>query len=144
MFCREAAAQLRSHQEEIQSLGAGIVAIGTGNREFATAFVRDEQIAFPVLLDEKGEAAKAFELSSTSVIGLLKPSVFAGRSRARAAGHVQKRSGPRVLQLGATLVVAPGGDVVYEHRDSDTADHAPISELLAALRAWEGNGPAHS
>jgi peroxiredoxin len=125
---------LRRHQDEIEKLGARIVAIGTGNPDFAAAFVRDEQIEFPVLIDQDAEAAKAIELASLSVIGLLKPSLFAARNRAREAGHKQKKTGARPLQLGATLVVAPGGEVIYEYRDRDTGDHAPMEEVVAALR----------
>lgn len=125
---------MRRHQEEIEEAGARIVAVGTGNREFAAAFVRDEAIRFPVLIDEHAEAAKAIELGRTSALGLLKPSVFAGRRRAAAAGHTQKRLGERPMQLGATLVVAPGDEVRYSHMDSDVADHAPVEEILAALR----------
>ena len=126
---------MRRHQSEIEATGARIVAIGTGNRQFAAAFVHDESIRFPVLVDDKAEAAKAIELGRTSALGLLKPSVFAGRRRAASAGHTQKRLGERPMQLGATLVIAPGGEVLYQHMDDDVADHAPIKEILEALGA---------
>ena len=126
---------MRRHQPEIEKAGARIVAVGTGNQQFAAAFVHDEAIRFPVLIDDKAEAAKAIELGRTSALGLLKPSVAIGRLRATAAGHRQKRLGERPMQLGATLVIAPGGEVLYSHMDSDVADHAPIEEVLAALGA---------
>ena len=125
---------MRRHQDEIEATGAGIVAVGTGNRQFAAAFVRDESIRFPVLVDEEGDAAKAVKLGRSSAFGLFKPSVVLGRRRAAAAGHMQKRLGSRPMQLGATLVVASGGDLLYSHFDSDVADHAPIEEILGALR----------
>ena len=124
---------MRRHQEEIEAAGARIAAIGTGNLQFAAAFVRDESIRFPVLVDEEGQAAKAVGIGRTSALGLLKPSVVLGRRRAAAAGHTQKRLGARPMQLGATFVVAAGGEVLYSHMDSDVADHAPIGEVLAAL-----------
>lgn len=124
---------MRRHQKEIEEAGAGIVAVGTGNRQFAAAFVHDEAIRFPVLVDDRAEAAKAIKLGRSSALGLLKPSVFSGRKRASAAGHSQKRLGERPMQLGATLVIRPGGEVAYAHMDSDVADHAPIDEVLAAL-----------
>ena len=111
------------------------MAVGTGNRQFAAAFVRDESIRFPVLVDDDAAAAKAVGLGRTSALGLLKPSVFAGRRRAASAGHSQKRLGERPMQLGATLVVAPGGEVRYQHMDEDVADHAPIEEILEVLAA---------
>lgn len=125
---------MRRHQTEIEEAGARVVAIGTGNRQFAAAFVHDESIRFPVLVDDRAEAAKAIELGRTSALGLMRPSVIAGRIRAGAAGHSQKRLGERPMQLGATLVIAPGGEVLYAHMDSDVADHAPVEEVLAALR----------
>lgn len=126
---------MRRHQPEIERAGARIVAIGTGNRQFAAAFVHDEAIRFPVLIDDGAEAAKAIQLGRTSALALLKPSVITGRRRAAAAGHTQKRLGERPMQLGATLVIGPGGEVLYAHMDSDVADHAPVSEVLAALGA---------
>ena len=126
---------MRRHQAEIEEAGARIVAIGTGNQQFAAAFVHDEAIRFPVLIDDKAEAAKAINLGRTSALGLLKPSVVTGRFRASAAGHTQKRLGERPMQLGATLVIAPGGEVLYSHMDSDIADHAPVEEVLAVLRS---------
>ena len=125
---------MRRHQEEIEEAGGRIVAVGTGNRQFAAAFVHDESIRFPVLIDEEAKAAKAAQLGRTSALGLLKPSVFAGRARAAAAGHSQKRLSERPMQLGATFVIAPGNEMLYSHMDSDVADHAPVEEVLAALR----------
>jgi hypothetical protein len=46
-----------------------------------------------------------------------------------------KKSGKRVNQLGATFVLGPGSRVRYEHIDIHTADHAPLAEVLGALRA---------
>jgi len=126
---------LRRHQPDFERAGAGIVAIGTGNQQFAAAFVRDEAIPFPVLIDDRAKAAEAIELGRTSAFALIKPSVISGRRRAGAAGHSQKGLGDRPMQLGATLVIGPGGEVIYAHMDSDVADHAPIEEVLAALGA---------
>ena len=124
---------MRRHQDEIESKGARIVAVGTGNRQFAAAFVRDESIRFPVLVDEAGDAAKAVKLARSSAFGLFKPSVVLGRRRAAAAGHTQKRLGSRPMQLGATFVIGPGGEMLYSHFDSDIADHAAVEDVLAAL-----------
>src|SRR6476661_7303672 len=70
LHCREHVAQLRDQRDDIQALGADIVAIGTGDRAYAEAFVRDTGITFPVLLDDRAEAANAAAVPTASWFGL--------------------------------------------------------------------------
>ena len=53
---------MRQHHEAIKELGAEIVAIGTGDARYARSFIDDEEIDFPVLLDDDGEAAEIASL----------------------------------------------------------------------------------
>lgn len=124
---------MRGHEEEINAKGAGLVAIGTGDRRYAQAFVDDEQITFPVLLDEDGTAAEVAEVGRGGWMQLAGPATMPGALRATAAGHRQRRTGKRPRQLGATFVLGPGTVVRYEHLDGDVSDHAPIEEILGAL-----------
>ena len=58
------------------------------------------------------------------------PRSLGGARRAHRAGFRTKWHGKRVNRLGATFVLGPGSQVRYAH----TADHAPLTEVLAALR----------
>ncbi len=124
---------MRSEYEKIQEQGAEVVTIGTGNADYAKAFVRDEKIPFPVLVDDEAKAAQAASIERVSLFGMFSPGSFPGGWRAWKAGHRIGKPGPRTNQLGATFVVGPGPVVRYEHRDAHTADHAPMQEILAAL-----------
>ena len=124
---------MRRHEEEIESAGARIVAVGTGDARYARAFIDDEEIDFPVLLDEDGEAAEIASLRNGRWYELAGPKTAAGVLKATAAGKRQHRIGKRPKQLGATFVVGPGDMVRYEHMDGDVSDHAPFEEILAAL-----------
>jgi peroxiredoxin len=125
---------LRSHHEEITEAGAEVVAVGTGDERYARAFVDEEQIPFPVLVDDRGEAARAAAVRRVSFARLLAdPRSLKGAAQAHREGFRIKKSGKRVTQLGATFVVGPGSQVRYEHLDDHSADHAPIDEVLAAL-----------
>ncbi len=124
---------MRGEYEEIQQRGAEVVTIGTGNADYANAFVQDEEIPFPVLVDDEAKAAHAASIERVSVFGLFSPDSFPGAWRAWKAGHRIGKPGARTNQLGGTFVVGPGPVVRYEHRDAHTADHAPIEEILAAL-----------
>ena len=125
---------MRGSYDEITEAGAEVVAIGTGDARYAQAFVADEQIPFPVLVDDGAEAARAAAVKRVNPAGLvLDPRAFSGARRAYRDGFRIKKSGKRVNQLGATFVVGPGPQVRYAHLDAHTADHAPLDAVLAAL-----------
>jgi peroxiredoxin len=125
---------LRERYDEITGLGADIVAIGTGDRRYAEAFVREEHIPFLVLVDDDAEAAQAASLQTLNWFQLLHPRTWkATRETSKRGYHVHK-SGKRVRQIGATFVIGPGDRVRYEHLDADSTDHASIDEVLAVLR----------
>jgi peroxiredoxin len=125
---------LRGSYDEIQRRGAEVVAIGTGSVRYAASFVADEDVPFPVLVDDESEAAHAASVKRVGFFRLLTDARSRpGAKRARAAGHRIHRAGKRVTQLGATFVVGPGAQVRYEHVDEHSADHAPLDEVLEAL-----------
>ncbi len=124
---------MRRHQDEIRKKGAAIVTVGTGDARYARAFIDDEKIDFPVLLDEDGRAAEIATLKTGGWLQLAGPRTAAGVLKATAAGKRQHRIGKRPRQLGATFVIGPGDVVSYEHLDADVSDHAPFDEIIAAL-----------
>ena len=126
---------MRERYDEIQGLGGEVVAIGTENQGYAAAFVEEEHVPFPVLVDDEGDAARAAGVQKVNFFKLiLNPRSWAGTRRARDAGHKIHKPGGRVTQLGATFVVGPGAQVRYEHLDTHSADHAPIDAVIGALR----------
>jgi len=126
---------LRDRYSEFQSAGAEVVVIGTGNSTLARHFEVDEEIPFPVLLDDEAVAAKAASVRRVWFPELFHPASFAGTRRAWHAGHRIGVPGKRTNQLGSTFVIGPGDRLLYEHRDAHTADHAPVQEVLNAVRA---------
>jgi peroxiredoxin len=124
---------LREHYDEIRTLGADIVAVGTGDRRYAEAFVREERIPFLVLVDDDASAAHAASLRTLNWYQLLHPRTWkASRETSKRGYHVHK-AGKRVKQIGATFVIGAGDRVRYEHLDADSTDHADIDEVVAAL-----------
>ena len=130
---------MREHYDEIQALGADVIAIGTGSVKYAASFVEDEHMPFPVLVDDHSHAAHAAQVKRVNFWTLL----FDKRSRegakaAHDAGHRIHWPGKRTNQLGATFVLAPGNVVLYVHIDEHTADHAPVEVVLGVLRNAAG------
>jgi peroxiredoxin len=111
---------LRDYYDEVTAAGAEVVAVGTGDARYAAAFVAEERVPFPVLVDDEGAAATAAAVHKVNFLTLL----FDPRSM---------KGGRRVNQLGATFVLGPGSVVRYAHVDAHTADHAPLADVLAVL-----------
>ena len=125
---------MRGSYDEIRNRGAEVVAVGTGSVRHAAAFVADESVPFPVLVDDDARAARAASVRRVGFFRLLTDRRSReGAKRARAAGHRIHKAGRRVTQLGATFVIGPGEQLLYEHVDDHSADHAPLDQVLAAL-----------
>ena len=124
---------MRERHEEITELGAEIVAVGTGDRRYAEAFVSDEQIPYLVLVDDDGVAAAAASLQTLNWFQLMRPRTWKATRATSKRGHHVHKAGKRVQQIGATFVVGAGDVLRYEHLDADSTDHAPLDEVIAAL-----------
>jgi peroxiredoxin len=131
--CRERAGQVRERYEEIVATGARVVAVGTGGKRYAKAFIEDLRVPFEVLLDEDGSAA---EIVGTKTIGIgmaVNPKAWVAGARAVKAAGPQGKTGRRPMQLGATLVIGPGDELLYADFEEFAGDHADLDEILAVL-----------
>ncbi len=126
---------MRDRYDEIRGLGAEVIAIGTGDAAYARTFVEDDNIPYPVLVDDTGAAARAASITRVNFLKLFHPATYAPSMRAMQKGFFVGKPGKRVNQLGATFVVGPGTALHYEYRDAGMADHAPLDEVMAALRS---------
>ncbi|MGI9641475.1 MAG: peroxiredoxin-like family protein [Acidimicrobiia bacterium] len=133
MTCRERAGQVRDRYDELLATGAQVTAIGTGGKRYAMAFIEDENVPFPVLLDEEGYAAEIVGTGKIGAVAALRPDAIAAGLGSFMRGNRQKNAGRRPMQLGATIVIGPGDEILYEDYEDYAGDHADIDEVIAAL-----------
>jgi hypothetical protein len=133
VFCREHVAQLRDREAEFRAKGASLAAIGLGDRDYARHFRDEAGITFPLLVDEERQAYRAAELRSASLLHVLRRDNAHARTRARAAGHRQLRTGRYPFQLGGSFVFGPGNVDRFAHVSETFGDNAEPGLLLAAL-----------
>lgn len=138
---------------ELKELGFGTVLVSwdeQGVDDFEQAGVWDGDL---VLLDDPPASGEK-QQSAYKMLGTRRESIFTGfglldsaareaYSRVRARG---KEEGGGVggnflvgdgLQQGATMVVMPGGDVVFLHVQQKASDHPHLVELRdAAVEGW--------
>ena len=127
--------QLYRRVKEIEEGGARLVLIGQATPRHAAHFRRRQEIELPILADEHSVTYEAIGTKRT-VSGLMKPNVIAsGFAKAIKNREVQGRPVGDVQRLGAAMIIAPGGEVVYKHHADDAADNPPIDDLITHTRA---------
>jgi hypothetical protein len=124
---------LRANEGTFRQRGAGLAAVGLGDRAYAKAFREEIGITFPLLVDEKREAYQAMELKSANLFHLFRKDNFDARARAKVAGHSQHKLGKNPFQLGGSFVFGPGDVDRFAHFSETFGDNASMESLLAAL-----------
>lgn len=126
--------QLNRAHEEIEATGARLVVIGQATPRHAAHFQRRYAPELYILADEKRVTYKAMKIPRGSVGQLIGPkSVFTGAARIAGSGIVQGRTIGDAAQLGATMIVLPGGEIGWSLVSRDASDNASVEEVLAAL-----------
>jgi hypothetical protein len=100
---------------------------------YAQAFIEDESVPFPVLLDDDGIAADIVEMNKLDVASVLRPDALFKGARTLARGNRQHKTGRRPTQLGATLILAPENELLYLDKEDFAGDHADLDEVLGIL-----------
>ena len=111
-----------------------MVAVGTGGKRYAQAFTEDLFVPFEVLLDEDGGAAEIVGTHSMGLGTLVNPKAVVAGVRSVASAGMNKKTGRRPMQLGATLVIGPGDELLYSDFEDYAGDHADLDEVLAVLQ----------
>ncbi len=137
MACYQRAAQLRDVQDDLARLGAELVVIGSGRREYARSFRLEVGIDAQMLVDEKLRSFRVAGLRR-GVLPTIGPRAIAQGIVALSQGHRQRRIQGDPWQQGGTLVVAPGSRVALFHKSANTGDYERKLELLAAVRSAAG------
>lgn len=124
---------MRDHVSEIRRLGADLAAIGTGDTAYAAAFAEAEGLDFPLLVDPELASYRAAGARRGGGATFLRPRQALRAGAATLRSHRQRTTGLHPLQLGATHVITPGGDVAYAWINDDFGDHAPPGPVIAAV-----------
>ncbi len=134
ILCRHYAGRLRDSNAAFEAVGARLVAVGTGGREYAKTFVTERKIPYLVLVDKTLVTHDLIGTKSGSQLGVFKPSTLYHAAKALAAGERQGKTGPNPFLFGAAHVIAAGGALNYAWLNDDYQNNAPVSDLLAAAR----------
>lgn len=134
ILCRHFVSRLRDSNAAFEQVGARLVAIGTGGREYAKAFVTERKIHFLVLVDKQLETHELIGIKGGGRLMIAKPNTLVAAAKALAAGERQGKTGPNPFLFGASHVIAAGGVLCFSWLNGDYQDNPPIDELVAMAR----------
>lgn len=124
---------MRARLAEFHAAGADVVLVGQGTPAMAADARRETGWTGTMLVDAEGEAYRAAGMGKTSVVGLLRPRLLGAILAARREGFRQTKVMGNAWRLGGTVVVAPGGRVLFARADRRVEDDLPADEALRAL-----------
>ena len=136
LFCRAHLTRLRDRHRQINSRGAKVVAIGTGDLEYGRQLQAELQLGFPLLVDEALLTYGMVEAGRGHLTDWVLPGVM--RAAEAAALETGARHGPpgrHVNALGATHLIHPAGNVSFAWVNGDFSEDAPIDLVLGKLSA---------
>lgn len=133
MPCRDMLSQLREAHPEIESLGAGVLAVATGADFQARQLMRDG-LPFPALLDPDKHLYRALGIERIRWRRL-----FGVTSWKRYLGSIRRARQGRltgdILQAPGVVILDPERKIRYLHRGTTLGDYPPLGEVLDVLRA---------
>jgi hypothetical protein len=123
---------------EIERLGAGVVAVGTGAdfqaRRLMEQGLRGLVVPFPCLVDPDANLYRVLGIGRVGWSQWLRPDVLARYVRAWRSGARPGRVAGDAHRLSGVAVVDPDRRVRSLHRSATVGDYPPVDDVLAVLR----------
>ncbi len=125
--------QLRAAHSDIEALGAGALAVGTG-ADFQARQLMAEGLPFPALLDPDKNLYRALGIERIRWNQFVRLSTWK-----RYLGSVRRARQGRltgdILQAPGIAIVDPERTIRYLHRGTTLGDYPPPGEVLDALQS---------
>lgn len=144
-FCRAYAVELNRARTRFADAGARLILVGQGTPADADRFRRHLGIELQVLTDADRVTYLWAGTKLATLDELIGPLVV-GRALVRMARErvVIGHNTADEAQLGGSIVVTPGGQVLFAHISRDASDVASPADILAAVAAVGLAAPATS
>lgn len=73
------------------------------------------------------------EMNQLGPAALIRPDAWMAGAKSLVGGNRQHNAGRRPTQLGATIVMGPGDEILYIDKESFAGDHADLDEVVTVL-----------
>ena len=129
IFCREQLASLREFKDD------NIILVGMGDQKETVEFKRRMEVPQPIISDPTKALFQQFGLRRASFGQFVNRRVVTRGVNALRAGHREGIPNADPLQLAGIFILNTDGEVVFEHRSTDSSDNLLGPQIAAELRA---------
>lgn len=123
---------------EIEQLGAGAIAVGTGAESQARHLMENGfercSVPFPLLVDPDANLYRALDIGRVGWSHWLRRDVLARYARGWRRGARPGRVSGDPRRLSGVAVVDPDRRLRWLHRSAAVGDYPPVDRVLAVLR----------
>ena len=126
--------QLRQKADEINALDIQVCVVTFELDMFAKAYVRDNGLIWPLLIDEKRELYVAYGMERENWSKLLGPAAMSAYFKLMLKGRMPKNATGDVKQMGGDVLIDPSGIVRLHHVSDNPADRPSVESLLDVVR----------
>jgi hypothetical protein len=141
MPCLDHLAQVCEAYPEIERLGAGVLAVGTGAdyqaRHLMEHGLQGRVVPFPLVVDPDANLYRALDIGRVGWSHWLRRDVASRYVRAWRGGARPGRITGDARRLSGVAIVDPDRRLRYVHRSASVGDYPPVAELLAVLKNLE-------
>jgi len=125
---------LRQHEQQLKTLGVEVSIVTFEAGPLATAYVRETQLQWPLLVDNERVLYQAYGMERGSSWDIFGPTSMWAHLKLLGRGRRMQPPGSDIHQLGGDVLINPHGLVQIHHVGSGPADRPTISALLKAIR----------
>lgn len=132
---------MRQHESELAALNTAVCIVTFEAGFLAMAYVRETQLAWPLLVDEERSLYHAYDMERGTTWNVLGPASMWAYTKLIARGNRPRAAHADPFQLGGDVLIDPAGIVRLHHVGSGPADRPPVESLLAPIRQEKTQPP---
>lgn len=118
----------------MEELGVKVYVVTFDDAEIAQAYVENNQLEWPLLIDAQRELYDEFGMGRASWWALLKPTSIWKYTLLWMRGTRPQKVGSDVHQMGGDVLVAPDGKVRLVYVSKEPHDRPSVDSILALVR----------
>lgn len=127
--------QLRQYEERFAALNTAVAIVTFDANFMATAYVKDNAISWPLLIDTDRNLYRAYQMERASWWSIYGPSSVANYIKLLFRGRRLRRPGRDTRQLGGDVLVDPQGIVRLHYVSESPHDRPPVADILKIIES---------